>query len=205
MSILTSGLPKEDRLGNPIYSDYRNMVMVEALFKDTDEQGAAAWGEALQWLYGEDIPPHGNIQDWLYELVWFYSGGKENDKENEKGAELISFEQDAEYIHADFLTAYGIDIAETDLHWWKFLSLLKALPEDMTMSKRMYYRGVPLSKFKGEERKNIAQIKKEIAIKKPHSVTYKTAEDKAKAYRERLQKRAQEALQNVCRDDNMKT
>ncbi len=197
MSILTSGLPKEDRLGNPIYYDYRNMVMIEALFSEFGTQDILVWDRALQWLYGHDEIQHGEPEDWLKELVWFYSGGKETDQKKGKEPEVLSFEQDAEFIHADFLTAYGIDLAETELHWWKFLSLMKALPENTTMPKRMYYRGVKLSELKGEERKRVAKIQKQIAIVKARNITYKTAGEKAKAYKERLQKRAQEALQKA--------
>lgn len=197
MSILTSGLPTHDRLGNPVFYDFRNMMMVDSLFSKTDKDNLMIWEQALQWLYGQESIEYGEPNDWLKELVWFYSGGQETGKKDKKEVELLSFERDAEFIHADFLTSYGIDLSEVDLHWWKFLSLMKALPENTTMSRRMYYRGVPLSEFKGEERKRIAKIKKEIAINKTCPVAYKTAEEKAQAYKERLQRLAKRALQGT--------
>lgn len=204
MSILTCGVAYADRLGNEIYTDYANMLRVSAAFADDDMNETDKWRAALLSLYGNMEEVHGDADALIQEFLWFYSGGKTvNDSKG--GAELIDFEQDAEYIHADFLTAYGIDLAGEgcELHWWKFLSLIKALPEDMTMAKRMYYRGVSISKFKGEERKQIAKIKKSLAIKRTCSVVYKNAEDKEQSYKERMQKRANEMLKNRADSDNM--
>lgn len=183
----------EDRLGNPIYSDYRNMVMVESLFSDSEREDTSVWEDALMWLYGSETQPeHGSLQELLQELVWFYSGERVQGEEKTKGPELISFEQDAEFIHADFLCAYGIDLAEIEyMHWWKFLSLMRALPEDTAMAKRMYYRGVKLDNFKGEERKRIAKLQKMLRIRKSG---YTTPEEKERNHRDRLRARAKAVL-----------
>jgi hypothetical protein len=78
----------------------------------------------------------------------------------------------------------------TSLYWWQFLGLLGALPEDASMSKRMFYRGVNLAELKGEEKKRVTRIKKEIAIRREHKPTVTvTAKEKAARYKERLQRR----------------
>ncbi len=194
MSILTESLPQYDRLGNSIYYDYRNMVMVEGILRKNNINKPQTWLNALQWIYGDITTDEltGDINDWIKELLWFYSGDKAV-KGDTANVEVLCFEQDCEYIHGDFLTAYNIDLTQVQLHWWKFLSLLKALPEDMTMSKRMYYRGVPLNKFSKEERKHIAKIKKALAIKR-EKTEYKTAEEKAEAYKEKMRERLKKVL-----------
>lgn len=51
----------------------------------------------------------------------------QKDKEN-----FYSLKQDAEYIFASFMQAYGIDLVEQQgkLHWFKFQALLSGLPEN---------------------------------------------------------------------------
>ncbi len=195
MSIITGGLPYTDRLENEIYTDFRNMLRVDELFCSEDQRDTAYY--ALQLLYGDFEGVAGDAGALVGELEWFYSGGKEGKQGGSgKHEELVDFEQDANFIYADFLTAYGIDLTDEDtrLHWWQFLALLSALPEDASMSKRMYYRGVDLAEFKGKEKNRIARIKKEIAIRKKHRPTVAiTAEEKAARYKERMQRRAAEA------------
>lgn len=195
MSIITGGLPYTDRLGNEIYTDFRNMLRVDELFCG-DERNNTAF-HALQLLYGDFEGATGDAAALIGELEWFYSGGKEGKQGGSgKHEELVDFEHDANYIYADFLTAYGIDLTKEDasLHWWQFLALLGALPEDASMSKRMYYRGVNLAELKGEEKKRVARIKREIAIRKKRKPALATtADEKAARYKERMQRRAAEA------------
>lgn len=46
--------------------------------------------------------------------------------------EVLDYEQDAEYIYASFMQAYGIDLIDQQgkLHWNKFKALLNGLPKD---------------------------------------------------------------------------
>ena len=50
-------------------------------------------------------------------------------------AQLIDFEQDAEYIYASFLQAYGINLlkVQNKLTWTEFKALLNALPDNTIM------------------------------------------------------------------------
>ncbi len=45
--------------------------------------------------------------------------------------EVLDYEQDAEYIYASFMQAYGIDLIDEQgkLHWNKFKALLNGLPK----------------------------------------------------------------------------
>lgn len=49
----------------------------------------------------------------------------------EDNAEVLDYEQDAEYIYASFMQAYGIDLIDEQgkLHWNKFKALLNGLPK----------------------------------------------------------------------------
>ena len=43
------------------------------------------------------------------------------------GGKVVDFEQDADLIFAAFRERYGIDLADDDLHWHKFLALFRGL------------------------------------------------------------------------------
>ncbi len=53
---------------------------------------------------------------------------------------VLDYELDAELIYAAFLGQYGIDLFDTDLHWHKFLALLKGLNDSTVLSKVIGYR-----------------------------------------------------------------
>lgn len=53
----------------------------------------------------------------------------------------LDYEIDADYIYSAFMSQYNIDLLEVEeLHWHKFLALLKGLKEDEVISKIMSYR-----------------------------------------------------------------
>lgn len=53
----------------------------------------------------------------------------------------LDYEIDSDYIYSAFLGQYGIDLVEIEeLHWHKFLALLKGLKEDEMITKIMTYR-----------------------------------------------------------------
>lgn len=194
MSIITGGLVYTDQLGNDLYTDFRNMLRADELFYDEDQSDKCV--NALLLLYGNFQDVSGGVEELVREFRWFYSGGSQAAQGGSKRHEdVIDFEQDADYIYADFLTAYGIDLTDetVTLHWWQFLALLRALPESTSMVKRMYYRSVDLSEFKGKEKNRIAKIKNEIAIRKKSKIVL-TAAEKEQQYKERMQRRADEAL-----------
>jgi hypothetical protein len=43
------------------------------------------------------------------------------------GEKATDYDVDAEYIFAAFLELYGIDLVESNMHWYKFLALFKGL------------------------------------------------------------------------------
>ena len=64
----------------------------------------------------------------------------------------LDYEIDADYIYSAFISQYNIDLTEVEeLHWHKFLALLKGLKDDEVISKIMSYRCYE----KSDEKKNI--------------------------------------------------
>lgn len=70
-----------------------------------------------------------------------------------KSKQLISYIKDDALIYAAFLQQYGIDLADSEIHWHKFRALLDGLTEDTQLVKVMRYRSVKLGDVPAEERK----------------------------------------------------
>lgn len=79
---------------------------------------------------------------------------------------VLDFRIDAKYIIADFRRFYAIDLLRIEyLHWWEFLSLLRALPDDSMTMRRVGYRSTDLNQIPDKrQRARIAKIQREIAL-----------------------------------------
>lgn len=110
------------------------------LDKEMDRETAellAKYKDGLE-LYYPEIP--NDINGAINAMLWFYECGKENiDKKKSKksgsGKKIYDYNYDADYIYAAFFEQYHIDLAEQELHWWKFSALFSALSEDCMISK----------------------------------------------------------------------
>lgn len=168
MNILIDALPEEID-GVSIYSRFQNMVQFELMLGDPEIPDGVKVPTAIDLLYKE--PVH-DLQKAIDGLLWFYRCGKPEDQTKGKPGHTdraYDFEVDAPDIYAAFMQAYGIDLNDSELHWWKFRALLDALPEECKITKVMGYRTMDLSKFKGEE-KRFYQEKKDFFRLKPLDV-----------------------------------
>lgn len=97
-----------------------------------------------------------NIGELISALLKFYGGTRENGKNasehSEKAVRSYSYYHDFDYIYAAFLAQYGIDLAECDMHWYRFTTLFANLTEEHRISKIMEYRAYDLS---GEDNKKM--------------------------------------------------
>lgn len=62
------------------------------------------------------------------------------------GPKTFDFVQDAPLIYAAFMQAYGIDLFQQRIHWWRFINLLNALPSDTRFVEVVSIRAKPLPK-----------------------------------------------------------
>ena len=117
------------------------------LDKEMDRETAellAKYKDGLE-LYYPEIP--NDINEAINAMLWFYECGKENiDKKKSKksgsGKKIYNYNYDADYIYAAFFEQYHIDLAEQELHWWKFSALFSALSDkqDYNVSRNRYER-----------------------------------------------------------------
>ena len=148
MDLTKRGLPNVVEIhGNPysIYTDFRLWMRFEI------EVSKLKQGENLDvsYLFKNEMPSYCDLRD-----LFVFSRPKSELPRQMRNSNVIvlDYEIDVEYIYSAFLGQYGIDLVEVEeLHWHKFLALLKGLKEDEMISKIMTYRCYE----KTDEKKNI--------------------------------------------------
>lgn len=131
-----SSLSDEDKLSQALDIYYKG--------RDVSRHDTTALIKAALTFYSYDPSEHyGKTKAALRK-------GKSNSR---KGKQLISYIKDDALIYAAFLQQYGIDLADSELHWHKFRALIDGLTEDTQLVKVMRYRSVKLGDVSTEERK----------------------------------------------------
>lgn len=196
---ITVGLPESvliDGKKYPINCDFRIGMQFERILKGDGSDDAKLL--KLLSMYYPKIPP--NLNAAIDRMLWFYRCGEEEEKEEKPRQRYqrrtskepaYSFAQDAPYIYAAFKEQYGIDLTESDMHWWKFVALFESLSEDTKMSKIMYYRKASTSGMPKERRAFINEMKKLYQIK-ASSKKKMTLEERNQKWREYVKARQYE-------------
>lgn len=139
---LVEGLPRYLVVGGrsyPINTDYRIWLRFGELLQ---EQGAVI-GD-LFFIFEGDIP----TEDFLPAAIEFYQSENATPRAG-AGERLLDYFLDGEYIYGSILSAYGIDILETNhLHYHKFKAMVSCLPDWTKLSQIIGYRAYKPSKKK---------------------------------------------------------
>lgn len=128
-----------------IYTDFRLWMRFEI------EASKIKQGQNIDvsYLFKNDMPSHCDLSE-LFAFSRPVSVLPRIGKHSDDIA--LDYEIDADYIYSAFMSQYNIDLIEVEeLHWHKFLALLKGLKEDEVISKIMSYRCYE----KSDEKKNI--------------------------------------------------
>jgi len=164
--LLLGGLPEEYE-GIPISADFRNMINVDLILKDTDLNEQEKTIAALSQLYPK-IPA--NLNKAAEGLAWFYSQGDIGDSKSagtkKDTKKAYDFEQDASLIYSAFYSTYNINLATIDfLHWWEFKALFEGLPETTLIQRVMYWRTADVGSLPKHEKKFITKMRSRFALK----------------------------------------
>lgn len=198
-NIITEGLPEEvviDKKRYRINCDFRVGIQFEEIMNSNQNDMVKL--EKMLRLYYPRIPE--NIGEAVNKLLWFYRGGKEEQKEEKRErykrrssqGPAYSFAQDSPYIYAAFREQYGIDLLSTEnLHWWKFLALFESLGEDTKMAKIMYYRTVSTSGMSKSRRAYINDMKKAYKLETGKTLTL---EERNQQWKDYIKKRNSERM-----------
>lgn len=148
----------------PVYTDFKNWLVICGLLEEkegaTEEklcrifslcyrQMPESFSEAISGVF-QFLSPHKN------------EGKTKGSMDREK---IFSFNQDGELIYAAFLSQYGIDLLEENLHWHKFLALFSGLKGEHKLFDVIFYRTVNLSDITDANRRSyFAKMKKMVAL-----------------------------------------
>ena len=131
-----------------IHTDYRTWIGFEIIMS-SDMSFFEKCIRAIKLCYIE-LPPR--LDAGIGALMDFYSLGEK--KRNHKVSKpLFDFEKDFGYIYASFAKEYNIDLFEENIHWHKFMYLLRSLGDECIFKKIISYRGADINKIKDKNQK----------------------------------------------------
>lgn len=149
MSVLTEAFPKSVRVNGvdcPVSSDFRTILKCYEIQSGKTELSQEELLQILLLFYQKQKI---FSEEHVNQMFWFFSCGREPSKRkfpskiaglNDK--QPFDFEEDADLIYAGFMQQYGIDLQESDMHWWKFMILLENLGNGTRLQKVMEYRTI---------------------------------------------------------------
>lgn len=136
INLTTKALPNTVMVGGKAFSintDYRLWMRFEI------ELSKGKLPLEVSYLFRSDIPETCNIE----ELLVFSRPQCPIPRSIGHDSTIsLDYELDGDYIYAAFMEQYGIDLVDIEnLHWHKFLALLKGLNSQCKLSEIMGYRG----------------------------------------------------------------
>lgn len=165
-----------------INTDFRVWIEIEKLLCSSESASGDKLAKCLALAYHE-LPPSPFAA--LEGLLNFYSLGRQSESgggSHALSAPLYDLEADAEYIYGSFMSQYGIDLSEVELHWWKFRALLACLSDDCKFAKVVSYRSTDTHDIKDVRQKRFYEKMKRLYALPDN----RTAEEKEMALTESM-------------------
>lgn len=170
LNVLLDGFP-EDYMGYPINTDFRVGILLTLLVEDNKYDDSLKMLKAFDLLYKEKVP---DLMTALDGITWFLSCGKSEDyfeddiekrskESSSSNTKCIDFNFDSMDIWGAFW-GRGIDLSNTKMHWFKFMSALSNLG-DCPLTQKISYRSMDTSKLKGESKKYYEELKEKYKVK----------------------------------------
>ena len=135
----------------------------------------------------EDIKQNNDLVEQFGEKILYYlqcgNISNNNDNNNKNKEPDMDFIQDMPYIEASFMSDYGINLEESNMHWWKFYHLISGLSNSemgncCILNRIRNLRNMELSEIKDpKERKKIKEAKEYFSLKKEKKVKTFTEEE----------------------------
>ena len=168
--------PRSVRIDGKDYAvntDFSVWIEIEQQFLKGEKGDGEGLARALVLAF--PVLPE-NFEDAVGGLMWFYGGGCDGQDAAtcEREAPAYDLKEDFEYIRAGFLSEFGIDLLECDMHWWQFRKLLSCLGESCRFSQIVTFRRTDTSKIKSPELRSFYQRMK----KRYRLPDIRTAEEK---------------------------
>lgn len=157
--------------GRAIDPDFRPMVWLSNQLRrqTSNDDPLHLANEALRRFYREPVPPL-EAPDAFEAMERFYLAGyppiaSDGSSGGASSAVAIyDYAFDAPFIVAAFQQAYHIDLTTEKLHWFRFVALFLALPDDTKMHRIMEIRGTDPSEMSESKRQHLEELKEHYAL-----------------------------------------
>lgn len=164
MDLLWENLPETVSIDNEqylIYTDFRRWVRLEHILFEQSGPFIQKISTLLTLCY-QTLPP--TLEKAIDGMISFYEGptyayGKQPSGQSRP---IYSFVQDEALIYAAFYQQYGINLAEADLHWWRFKALMQGISEQTQLARVMMYRSLEPSQIHNPKEKQYYRRMKEL-------------------------------------------
>ena len=136
-NVLLDPMPEEWR-GYKINTSYRAGVMIELIQHDPELNKYERMDAIVNVLFANE---DGTMRSYpageeLAECIYTFLNGWNHDRHVADGSgvgrRVMDYNVDQWRIYADFLQIYGINLATTDMHFWKFCGLLWNMPPEQS-------------------------------------------------------------------------
>ena len=149
LDLSTSALPNTITVEGRAYllnTDYRYWLR---FMRDVNESMRTMSDFDVSYLFESDMPHRIDV-DVLFDWA---QPKKELPRDVGLSSDAIAFdfEIDADLIYSAFMQQYGIDLIDTDMHWYKFIALMRGISDDTRLGKIIGYRTYEKTDRKYEE------------------------------------------------------
>ena len=152
--LLTDALPTVWE-GRRIDPDFRHMVWLLNTYRraETDEEKVQLMRDAAERFFAEPVSDP-QLPDAFASLMRFFRGcaddapgGEPPEADAGAGEITLDYHCDAAYVLGAFQQAYGIDLTIDKVHWWRFMALMQALPQETALSQILQIRTTDTSEM----------------------------------------------------------
>lgn len=144
MNILTDKLPTKIRVNENIYDvnyDYKTAIKTLMAFEDDELTQSEKYYILLNNIYKQEIPQR-DEEEAIFKAIKFLNLGVDSESNsNKESPRVYSFSKDASYIYSGISQTHKVDLEkESNLHFWKFMSLFMDMTPECMFGELVYYR-----------------------------------------------------------------
>lgn len=159
----------------PIETDYRRWLLVMEVIGDADISDGITRAECMIMIVcptvwdrirnGETFTQE-YFDGLIDAVIRFASCGESDDANGTEGERVFDFTQDGEIIYSSFMQVYGIDLCKTEMHWYKFMLLLRHLPAECEFMRVVQLRQCDTSKIEDDSlRRRLRRAKAAVRLR----------------------------------------
>lgn len=170
-----------------INTDFRYAIECERISQDNSIGDLERALAVIYTLFGEEgINGAKDYEKLLEQAKKYLSCGAERVVDDDVEPDM-DFTEDMDYIEASFMSDYHIDLANTQMHWWKFYNLINGLSNSemgncCVLNRIRNLRNYDLKEVTdSKERAKIKKAQQQVALKKNRKVATKEQEESATA------------------------